>query len=149
MVGSINGGFQTQVPGATSFQPGATSQPKPEDTLKQNGSGAPINAATQVQTGAGKTEEVSSKTYLSRDNTRPAPRRRALAANARLSPKAERWLLDYDGEYWCGTFKCEDDYRPYCGLAPACLVDVGALCGLEKLSRAGRLCSSAWLCTRR
>ena len=89
MVSSINGGLQQQipaqrqVPGATSFQPGATSQPKPLDTFEQNGSGAPINAATQVQTGAGKTEEVSSKAYLSRDNTRPAPSDPFASSNAR------------------------------------------------------------------
>ena len=83
MVGSIGGNGQQSIPGAIAFKPGQTSHAKPLDTLKQNGSGAPINAATQTNTGAGKTEEISSKVELSRNNTRPAPSDPFASSNAR------------------------------------------------------------------
>jgi hypothetical protein len=83
MVGSIGGAGQQSIPGAVAFKPGETSQPRPADTLKQNGSGAPINAATQTQTSASKTEEVSSKVELSRNNTRATPSDPFASSNAR------------------------------------------------------------------
>lgn len=83
MVSSINGGFPQQIPGATSFRPQDTSQPKPLDTFEQNASGRSTNAATQTQTAPGKTEEITSKTYLSRDNTRPNPNDPFASNNAR------------------------------------------------------------------
>ena len=41
------------------------------------------NEATQTQTAAGKTEEITSKAYLSRDNTRPNPNDPFASNNAR------------------------------------------------------------------
>lgn len=88
MVGSVgNSGFQTQIPGATAFKPGETSQPTPLDTKETNGSGrVGVNAATQTTLQPGKTEEVTNKvSTLSRDNTRPAPSDPFASNNARGS----------------------------------------------------------------
>ena len=84
MVGSIGGAGQQAIPGATAFKPGETSQPKPLETLEQNGSGrVGVNGATQTTLQPGKTEEVASQTALSRNNTRPAPSDPFASNNAR------------------------------------------------------------------
>ncbi len=87
MVGSVgNSGFQTQIPGATAFKPGQTSQPTPLDTRETNGSGrVGVNNATQTTLAPGKTEEVASQSALNRNNTRPAPSDPFASNNARGS----------------------------------------------------------------
>ena len=86
MVGSVgNSGFQTQIPGATAFKPGQTSQATPLDTLKDNAAGVNKNTATQTTLEPGQTEQVSQKSALSRENTRPAPADAFASNNARGS----------------------------------------------------------------
>lgn len=85
MVGPVNGGFQQQIPGATSFKPGESNQPSPLDTLKQNLTGPPKNAATQTTLQPGKTEEITQQTVLSRDVSRPNPNDPFASNNARGS----------------------------------------------------------------
>jgi hypothetical protein len=85
MVGSVGANGQQSVPGAVAFKPGQTSQATPLDTRESNSAGVSKNAATQTTLQSGKTEEISSKVFLSRDNTRPAPSDAFASNNARGS----------------------------------------------------------------
>lgn len=92
MVGSVNNGFTTQIPGATNFKPGQTSNPTGNQDNPATTVNTQQNASSTIEQNPAvnnsiiqDTTESQNSRPLSRENTNPLPSQDLLSASPRGS----------------------------------------------------------------